>query len=126
MFERQKLIKSEFEKSLINKIRYSLVLIYLGFKFAFKDFFVLPYSYTRRDGIKGLPKGIFFGFTSAFIKPINGGLDLLSFISGHIALKFLENYNFSKYETIRLKRMFWGNFEKVKIICLFLDKIYWL
>ncbi len=113
MYERQKLIKPKQDNGLINRVLYSMKFFLLGLKFAIKDFFVLPIKYSKIKGILGLPKGLFFGLTSLFIKPLNGSLDFVSFVSGHLALNFLENYDFSKIHNLRNKRILWGNFKKV-------------
>jgi len=107
--ERQSLYNRSLEgKS--SKFSTSLRIIALGIKYGFRDFLFLPYFYYRNFGFLALPKGIFMGFTSLFVKPVSGCLDFLSFFSGNIAKNFLNAYDFT-YKNLHRKRdtrVFWG------------------
>lgn len=86
-------------------------IILLGIKYGVRDFLLLPYLYYRRRGLLYLPKGIYLGLASIFVKPLTGLLDFLSFFSGNIAKRFLQSYEktISNIKPQREKRIFWGS-----------------
>ena len=72
----------------------------------------------RRDGIIGIPKGLLFGLTSIFVKPVSGILDFVSSISGSLANNILDSYKktFVDLKNRRRHRILWGSSKYVILI----------
>ena len=69
----------------------------------------LPIIEARRNGVKGFFKGVWSGTTGLFLKPMSGGLDLISKSAEGIknTVKIFEAQIFN--EPTRLPRVFYGN-----------------
>jgi hypothetical protein len=105
--ERQNLFSEASHNSLL---KMSFKIIFLGVKYGTRDLLYLPYLYYSNQGVLYLPKGIFMGLTSIFVKPISSALDFISYFSGGLSKRFLQNYEitFSNLKRTRNQRIFWG------------------
>lgn len=75
---------------------------------------VRPYVETSRGGGPGFLKGVWSGTTGVFLKPLSGGLDLISKTTEGIknTVKIFEAQVFK--DRHRLPRTFYGNEEQIK------------
>jgi vacuolar protein sorting-associated protein 13A/C len=75
----------------------------------FSGVVVRPYKECKKDGIRGLPFGVYSGASGLFLKPLSGGLDLFAKTSEGIknTAKIFESKVFKDRQ--RLPRVFYGN-----------------